>query len=150
VSRRPDNGEHVRHPPPPNSVGGGNLRARGMPTSMKETDGNEIPKNGNTSTAGSPHGLRGAGHGASTHVAAMQPTRMNQRGLPGWPRALRATLAAAYVGVSESAFYAHIASAIPHIHPTPGTTAWLREDLDAYLDSLTGGVTASAEKNPWH
>ena len=74
---------------------------------------------------------------------------MAERALPGWPRALRAPLAAAYVGVSEPAFRIHIAPGLQSINPTPGTRAWLREDLDAYLDAKAGRVAAFEEANPW-
>lgn len=57
--------------------------------------------------------------------------------LPYWPRALRAPLAAAYMGMSEQTFRLHIAPKIRPVHPIPTLTAWLREDLDAYLDALT-------------
>lgn len=73
----------------------------------------------------------------------------NNRPLPDWPRALRAPLAAAYVGVSVPAFREHIAPTLSVISPTPGTRAWLREDLDAFLDGKVGRVAALVEENSW-
>lgn len=75
---------------------------------------------------------------------------MRDRPLPDWPRVLRESFAAAYCGVSESSFRIHIARNVRAISPTPGTRAWLREDLDDYLDGLRGTVAASKERNPWH
>lgn len=69
-------------------------------------------------------------------------------GLPAWPRGLRADLAAAYVGLSESSFQRHCAVAPVQI--TPGVKVWLREDLDRWLDGLAGRMAGSAEVNPWH
>jgi predicted DNA-binding transcriptional regulator AlpA len=70
--------------------------------------------------------------------------------LPGWPRALREPLAAAYVGLSESTFRVQVAPVVSAIALTPGTRAWLREDLDRWLDERAGRVPASQEHNPWH
>ena len=68
--------------------------------------------------------------------------------LPAWPRALRASLAAAYLGMSEASFRRHVA--IPPVQTAPGIVAWLREDLDAWLDAKAGRVAGSLESNPWH
>lgn len=70
--------------------------------------------------------------------------------LPYWPRALRADLAAAYVGLGETTFREIVAPDVPPIHLTGKRVAWLREDLDRWLDLKAGkegtqGVTA----NPW-
>jgi hypothetical protein len=67
---------------------------------------------------------------------------------PAWPRALRIGLAAAYVGLSEASFLRHCA--VQAIQITPGTKAWLREDLDRWLDERAGRVAGSPEVNPWH
>lgn len=69
--------------------------------------------------------------------------------LPNWPRALRLPLAAAYVGISPTAFTAHVAPAVKPIHPTPGTVAWLKDDLDRWLDALAGRSASEQEQNPW-
>lgn len=55
-------------------------------------------------------------------------------GLPFWPRALREGLAAAYVGLSGTTFRQVVAPEVPHIKLTASRVAWLREDLDAWLD----------------
>lgn len=67
---------------------------------------------------------------------------------PAWPRALRAELAAAYVGLSTASFARHCA--VAPIQVTPHLKAWLREDLDRWLDERAGRVAGSAEVNPWH
>jgi len=67
---------------------------------------------------------------------------------PAWPRALRINLAAAYVGLSEATFLRHCTT--KPIQLTPGTKAWLREDLDRWLDERAGRVAGSTEINPWH
>lgn len=68
--------------------------------------------------------------------------------LPNWPRALRAEMAAAYLGMSEASFRRHVA--IKPVQLAPGITAWLREDLDGWLDARAGRVAGSQELNPWH
>ena len=71
--------------------------------------------------------------------------------LPGWPRALREPLAAAYVGLSASTFRAAVAPSVPSVRLTTGRVAWLREDLDAWLDARAGRAAASPDaSNPWH
>lgn len=70
--------------------------------------------------------------------------------LPDWPRALRLPLAAAYVGLSATAFREHVASKLSAIHLTPGTVAWLRDDLDRWLDEIAGRTPQSEQVNPWH
>lgn len=69
--------------------------------------------------------------------------------LPGWPRALSEPLAASYVGLSASTFRAHVAPDVPPISLTGRRIAWLREDLDAWLDRRAGRGAASPGKNPW-
>lgn len=68
--------------------------------------------------------------------------------LPNWPRALRVEMAAAYLGMSEASFRRHVA--IEPVQLAPGITAWLREDLDRWLDARAGRVAGSVEVNPWH
>lgn len=55
--------------------------------------------------------------------------------LPDWPAAMRAELAAAYCGLSESAFRQHKTRPAP-VRPTPKTVVWRRADLDRWLESL--------------
>lgn len=71
--------------------------------------------------------------------------------LPFWPRGLREPLAAAYVGLSEASFRRFCnAGQAPKPVPFPGRrVVWLREDLDAWLDSLAGRTSALAEVNEW-
>ena len=69
--------------------------------------------------------------------------------LPGWPRALRLPLAAAYVGLSAATFQRDVAPAVKSIPLTRGCVAWLREDLDRWLDARAGRAPASRENNPW-
>ena len=75
----------------------------------------------------------------------------SDRPLPGWPRALAAPLAAAYVGLSETALRTLDGFPEP-VRLSPGRVAWLREDLDAWLDARAGRAPASpgGESNPWH
>ena len=68
--------------------------------------------------------------------------------LPGWPRALKAPWAAAYVGLSESTFRVAVVPDVPPVRLTDGRMAWLREDLDAWLDRKAGRAPASGE-NEW-
>ena len=69
--------------------------------------------------------------------------------LPFWPRCMRADKAAAYLDIKPTAFRQHVAPNLRAVHPTPGSVAYLREDLDAYLDRQAGRVAASEESNPW-
>jgi predicted DNA-binding transcriptional regulator AlpA len=72
-------------------------------------------------------------------------------GLPGWPRALREEWAAAYVGMSASLFRTAVASEVSPVRLSKTRVAWLREDLDAWLDRRAGRVAGSTEpENPWH
>ena len=63
--------------------------------------------------------------------------------LPGWPRALREPLAAEYVGLGASTFRQVVVPAVPAIRLTAGRVAWLREDLDRWLDERR-----ASEPNP--
>ncbi len=56
------------------------------------------------------------------------------RAMPGWPRALSQPLAAAYLSLSEGSFRAQVMPDVPPIHLTGRRIAWLKEDLDAWLD----------------
>lgn len=68
--------------------------------------------------------------------------------LPDWPRALRAEWAAAYVGLSVTSFRQKVVPDLPPIRLTEKRVAWLREDLDAWLDRKAGRTPASGE-NEW-
>ena len=59
-----------------------------------------------------------------------------------WPRALRAPLAAQYVGASESTFREWVSRGLmptPHRPPDPRSNmvVWFIEELDEYLDRFT-------------
>ena len=71
--------------------------------------------------------------------------------LPGWPRAMNVELASAYVALSVTAFRAHVVPSVPSIPLTPGRVAWLREDLDAWLDKQAGrsAALATPARKPW-
>lgn len=58
--------------------------------------------------------------------------------LPGWPRGMKETHAAAYLGLSTTTFRQVVVPAVPAIRVTPGRIVWLREDLDAWLDARAG------------
>ncbi|NKE43421.1 hypothetical protein HB662_01430 [Roseomonas frigidaquae] len=75
--------------------------------------------------------------------------------LPGWPRALREEWAAAYVGLSPSTFRQAVVPAVQAVRLTAGRVAWLREDLDAWLEGRRAprenhvdGATAEAKPPP--
>jgi predicted DNA-binding transcriptional regulator AlpA len=58
---------------------------------------------------------------------------------PAWtPRALQEREAAYYVGLSTTTFRQAVVPACPAIRLTTGRVAWLREDLDAWLDARRG------------
>lgn len=54
------------------------------------------------------------------------------------PRLLRTEDAAEYCAVSVSAFHKEIAPRCRKIHPVGNRVAWLRDDLDAYIDERAG------------
>ena len=54
--------------------------------------------------------------------------------MPFTPRALQAKLAALYVGLSPTTFFQVVAPEVPAVRLSPSRIAWLREDLDAWLD----------------
>jgi predicted DNA-binding transcriptional regulator AlpA len=76
---------------------------------------------------------------------------MTDGALPFTPRALRAELAALYVGVSESWWLLEVKAgrAPSPVYLSPRIPVWLREDLDAWLDDRAGRVAASPAANPW-
>lgn len=61
-----------------------------------------------------------------------------------------AALAAAYLDLSVTTFHRTVAPQLQSVQLTPGRVAWLREDLDRWVDARAGRVPASAEVNPWH
>ena len=67
----------------------------------------------------------------------------HRRFLPDWPRGLSVELAAAYVGLSASTFRSVVAPKVPPVRLTERRLAWLREDLDAWLDRRAGRVAPS-------
>lgn len=71
--------------------------------------------------------------------------------LPGWPRAMRVELAAAYCGISRSSLHAlaDAGDAPKPVKLTAGIAVWLREDLDAWLDRRAGRAPASPQRNTW-
>lgn len=58
--------------------------------------------------------------------------------LPGWPRRLKAPLAAAYLSLSESKFLHGVEHGrYPEPHRDGGNIFWDRMALDRYVDSFT-------------
>ena len=57
-----------------------------------------------------------------------------------WPRGLQEELAAAYVGLSQTSFRSYVMPVVRRIALTPGRFVFLREDLDAWLDSKAGAA----------
>ncbi len=85
-----------------------------------------------------------------------QPTPCAQRTaacsrLPGWPRGLGEELAAAYIGLSVTAFRTEVAAkrAPQPFWLTRGRKAWLKDALDEYLDRLAGQTSPAAQDDPW-
>ncbi len=54
------------------------------------------------------------------------------------PRLMRIKEAAEYVAMSESAFRVWVAPECRKIHNTDRNVAWLRDDLDAWIDRRAG------------
>ena len=69
--------------------------------------------------------------------------------MPNWPRALSAQLAANYVGLSVTSFREHVAADVQPVRLTPGRLAWLREDLDRWLDARRLTVAPSEDADPF-
>lgn len=68
--------------------------------------------------------------------------------LPGWPAAMRAERAAAYLDVSRTYFRQHIA---PDLHPIrrgKGLILFPRRQLDAWLDRQEGAAAPSIPCSP--
>ena len=68
--------------------------------------------------------------------------------MPSWPRALSQPLAAAYTGLSEGSFRAHVMKEVPPVRLSKKRIAWLREDLDAWLDRKAGKDPAETTGRP--
>ncbi len=60
------------------------------------------------------------------------------------PRLLKTEEAARYVGLSVSSFRSEVAPWCRKLHPVAGRVAWLRDDLDAWIDRLAGIERAPA------
>lgn len=75
---------------------------------------------------------------------------MTETTLPGWPRGLRAELAAAYLGMGRTTFDAGVKSGdIPKPVRTVATIAvWDRHELDRWLDDKRG-VAQGEGRNEW-
>ena len=69
--------------------------------------------------------------------------------LPGWPRGMPEQLAAAYVGLSVSRFQACVVPEVAGIQITERIRIWVKDDLDDWLDRLSGRVPSSGGINPW-
>jgi predicted DNA-binding transcriptional regulator AlpA len=67
--------------------------------------------------------------------------------LPGWPRALSIKLAAAYVGLSVTTIR-HLPGFPAPVPLSPGRVAYLREDLDRWLDQRAGR-TGKPDGSEW-
>lgn len=85
----------------------------------------------------------------ATAVAAQKDHASAGRRLPDWPRGLRLTDAATYVGVSPSTFLTLVKERrMPEAKLARGCKVWDRDALDRAFDLLPGGADASAA-NPW-
>ena len=67
--------------------------------------------------------------------------------LPGWPRALKEEWAAAYCGLSRTTFRVEVAPTVKAVRLTPGRVAWLRDDLDEWLDGKRVGGHPQVEED---
>ena len=85
-----------------------------------------------------------------TYARRMMALMAKPHHRPDWPRAMRVPDAAAYVGLSNTTFLREVAPRLKSVPLTCRTVAWLREDLDAWLDQRAGRAAALAEVNPWH
>lgn len=63
---------------------------------------------------------------------------MKDVAMPAWQRALSQPLAAAYTGLSEGSFRSYVMKEVPPVRLSKKRIAWLREDLDAWLDRKAG------------
>ena len=65
--------------------------------------------------------------------------------LPDWPAAMRSSLAAAYLDVSETWFRDTVAPALKALRPSQGVVLYRRADLDRWLDQQAGKAPAYPE-----
>ena len=69
---------------------------------------------------------------------------MNLARLPGWPRLLRATLAARYVDMTGAQFDKAVAAGeLPDPLQTPAGERWDRGELDTAIDRMAGNAPAN-------
>lgn len=74
-------------------------------------------------------------------------TRQPSKDVPdAWPRGMRLQVAAAYVGLSETAFERAAGLPAP-VWLTEGRKIWLREDLDGWLDVRAGRAQPSIKSH---
>ena len=68
-----------------------------------------------------------------------------------WPRGMRVTVAAAYIGLSVAILEREVkAGRLPSaVQLTEGRKVWLKEDLDAWLDRRAGRYAAPDAKAAW-
>lgn len=72
---------------------------------------------------------------------------MGARAMPGWPRMMRRTLAAAYVDMPVSDFERAMSQGkLPHPVTIVGQELWSRNQLDEALDRLTGEAIPDYKK----
>ena len=70
--------------------------------------------------------------------------KIASRDLPSWPRLLSVSLAAAYLGLSETTFLALKVTE----RKIGARRLWAKEDLDAFVDTL-GRERNDGGTNPW-
>jgi hypothetical protein len=77
---------------------------------------------------------------------ALADTAKDRRSLYGWPRGMQEATAADYIGLSASTLRAEVkAGRVKPVQLTAGRKVYLREDLDAYLDSKAGRAPPIAD-----
>lgn len=79
----------------------------------------------------------------------MKTRRLAPNQYPDWPAVLSQELAAAYIGISPTAFRTEIAPQVPPIHITQRRVGWVRLHLDAWIARQASGGSSSMEANPW-
>lgn len=75
--------------------------------------------------------------------------------LPGWPRRMKAPMAAAYLGISRTKFMRGVADkTYPQGVKDGGNTLWYLDDLNEYLDRGRGRRARSVNPDEalagWH
>jgi predicted DNA-binding transcriptional regulator AlpA len=83
------------------------------------------------------------------HDGAAMTASLKLSKMPGWPRAMRVQLAAAYVGMSPTHFLRLVnAGQIPKpFEQSPAVLTWLKDALDEYLDGKAGRDTGARSSN---